>query len=175
MSDEHPSSPERAAASPARRGFLVGLGLAALGGLALLASLAGFTVPDLVRRRTWRKWTRLGPVDDFPERRTRMARFRNPFTVAWDGETAEIPCWVRRIEGDRFQVFSIHCTHLGCPVRWFSESGLFMCPCHGGIFYEDGRRAAGPPPRDLYQYEWRVRDGTLWIRAGHVPTLTRPT
>ena len=36
--------------------------------------------------------------------------------------TAEIPCWVRRLTGEKFQVFAINCAHLGCPVRWFEES-----------------------------------------------------
>ena len=31
-----------------------------------------------------------------------------------------------------------------------------MCPCHGGVFYSDGTRASGPPPRRLYEYEYKV-------------------
>jgi Rieske Fe-S protein len=81
---------------------------------------------------------------------------------------------VRRLDGERFQVFAINCTHLGCPVRWFQESGLFMCPCHGGVFYQDGRHASGPPPRPLYQYEHRIRDGKLEVRGGQIPTLSEP-
>ena len=46
---------------------------------------------------------------------------------------------------DQFQVFAINCAHLGCPVRWFPQSQLFMCPCHGGVYYADGSRASGPP------------------------------
>jgi quinol---cytochrome c reductase iron-sulfur subunit, bacillus type len=59
-------------------------------------------------------------------------------------------------------------------VRWFEESGLFMCPCHGGVFYADGRHASGPPPRPLYRYETKVEAGRLWIRAGELPTLGQP-
>jgi menaquinol-cytochrome c reductase iron-sulfur subunit len=81
---------------------------------------------------------------------------------------------VRRIEGERFQVFAINCAHLGCPVRWFAQSRLFLCPCHGGAYYEDGSRASGPPPRGLFEYEYRVRDGALWVRGGQLPTLSRP-
>ena len=81
------------------------------------------------------------------------------YTRPWDGATADIPCWVRRIEGEKFQIFAINCTHLGCPVRWFQESHLFMCPCHGGAFYEDGSHASGPPPRGLYEYEYKIEHG----------------
>jgi Rieske Fe-S protein len=116
----------------------------------------------------------LGPVTTFPENRTRLASYTNPFTVPWDAKTADIPCWVRRLQGEHFQVFAINCTHLGCPVRWFQESGLFMCPCHGGVFYEDGRHASGPPPRPLYRYEHRIKDGRLEVRGGQIPTLSEP-
>jgi Rieske Fe-S protein len=46
-----------------------------------------------------------------------------------------------------------------------------MCPCHGGVYYEDGERASGPPPRGLYQCESRVVDGQLEIQAPFLPTL----
>ena len=51
------------------------------------------------------------------------------------------------------------------PVRWFAESRLFMCPCHGGVYYEDGSVASGPPPEGLYQYAYRVTKNTLIRRA----------
>jgi menaquinol-cytochrome c reductase iron-sulfur subunit len=77
---------------------------------------------------------------------------------------------VRHIAGDQFQVFAVNCAHLGCPVRWFQQSGLFMCPCHGGAYYQDGSRASGPPERGLFEYPTRVRDGILTIQAGELPT-----
>jgi Rieske Fe-S protein len=49
-----------------------------------------------------------------------------------------------------------------------------MCPCHGGVFYSDGRHASGPPPRPLYQYKYKVEAGKLWIYAGELPTLGEP-
>ena len=79
-------------------------------------------------------------------------------------------CWVRRIEGDSFQVFAVNCMHLGCPVRWFPQSGLFMCPCHGGAYYRDGGRASGPPERGLFVYPSKVKDGILSIQTGELPT-----
>ena len=127
-----------------------------------------------VRRLAELAWIPLGPVIQFPENQTRLATYRNPFVQAWDGETANVPCWVRRLAGDTFQVFAINCAHLGCPVRWFPESGLFMCPCHGGVYYADGSRASGPPPRGLFQYIHKVEGGQLWVRGGELPTLAEP-
>jgi hypothetical protein len=78
---------------------------------------------------------------------------------------------VRHAAQNEFTVFAINCAHLGCPVRWFSESQLFMCPCHGGVYYADGSRASGPPERGLFTYELKVQGGKLLIDAGQMPTL----
>jgi Rieske Fe-S protein len=164
-----------AASPPTRRAFLLRLGIAlnvlaaALVGLPVLGYLLG-----PLRRRAAQAWIRLGPIQSFPEGETRLATYTNPFRVPWDGPTAKIPCWVRRINGEQFQVFAINCTHLGCPVRWFSQSRLFMCPCHGGVYYEDGKRASGPPPHGLFEYDYEIRDGQLWVRGGRIPTLSEP-
>jgi menaquinol-cytochrome c reductase iron-sulfur subunit len=115
-------------------------------------------------------WLSLGPVAGFPIGETRLASFRNPVVRPSDGVTANIACWVRRIEAQAFQVFAINCAHLGCPVRWFPQSNLFMCPCHGGAYYVDGSRASGPPERGLFEYHYRVEGGELWIQAEELPT-----
>jgi len=101
------------------------------------------------RANAYLDWVSLGRVSEFPEGETRLATFRNPIVMPADGKTVDTACWVRRIEGEQFQVFAINCAHLGCPVRWFPQSGLFMCPCHGGAYYRDGSRASGPPERGL--------------------------
>ncbi len=164
-----------APAGTSRRSFLFSFGLVlnAIAAALFAIPVIGYVMSPM-RRFTWLAWISLGPVTNFPENHTRLATYQNPFVRPWDGETTKIPCWVRRITGDSFQVFAINCTHLGCPVRWFQEAGLFMCPCHGGAFYTDGRRASGPPPRDLYQYEYKVEHGELLVRAGQLPTLGQP-
>jgi len=115
-------------------------------------------------------WISLGPVDKYPIGETRLATFKNPVVNPSDGKTAEIPCWVRRVSEKSFQVFAINCAHLGCPVRWFKESNLFLCPCHGGAYYADGSRASGPPERGLFEYTYRIERKELWIQAQEMPT-----
>ena len=158
-----------------RRNFLVTLGMAlnAVAAALLAVPIIGYLGGALRRRKADQAWIRLGALDDFPVGQTRLATYTNPFTTPWDGETAEIPCWVRRVASDRFQVFAINCTHLGCPVRWFPESGLFMCPCHGGVYYEDGQHASGPPPRRLYEYEYKLDGDQLLVKGGQLPTLAQ--
>ncbi len=167
-----PCSCEGAPKKASRRDFLLmlGFGLNAVAGAAIGIPLAGYVLSSFFKTNIL-DWVPLGAVDSFPEGKTRFAHYRNPTYREWDGQTADIPCWVRRITGNDFQVFAINCTHLGCPVRWFEESKLFMCPCHGGAFYEDGGHAAGPPPRGLYTYEVKVDNGQLYIKAGDLPNL----
>ncbi|MGA2651474.1 MAG: Rieske 2Fe-2S domain-containing protein [Terracidiphilus sp.] len=161
-------------AAHSRRAFLFKLSLLANGavGAVLAVPIVGYLLgPALRKKSSDESWVGLGSVSGFPEGETRLATFRNPVTTAWDGQTGDIPCWVRRISGRTFQVFAINCAHLGCPVRWFSESKLFLCPCHGGAYYEDGSRASGPPERGLFEYEHRIVGDALEISAGKMPTL----
>jgi nitrite reductase/ring-hydroxylating ferredoxin subunit len=153
-------------------------------GLTVIVGLlaAGFLVVPLVlyfmgpiRKRT-APWVSLGPISRFPRGETLFTKFVNPLGQGWDGVTGHNAVYVRYLgkdgEGkDSFLVFSVNCAHLGCPVTWFPQSGLFMCPCHGGVYYENGERASGPPPRGLYHCVWQVEDGELKIQAPHYPTL----
>jgi menaquinol-cytochrome c reductase iron-sulfur subunit len=159
-----------------RRSFLFRLGFLLNGIAAVLVAVPviGYLFSSFRSKEQFQSWIALGPVTGFPENQTRLATYRNPYTRPWDGTTADIPCWVRRIEGEKFQIFAINCTHLGCPVRWFQESRLFLCPCHGGAFYEDGSHASGPPPRALYEYKYKIENGQLWVEGGQLPTLSQP-
>jgi Rieske Fe-S protein len=159
-----------------RRQFFVKLGVLLNGAAAIVLAtpIIGYLLGPMVRGDggRYRKWIALGELDEFPEGQTRLAKYKNPISNAWDGETDDLPCWVRRLQGNEFQVFAINCAHLGCPVRWFPQSGLFMCPCHGGVYYQDGSRASGPPERGLFQYPYKVENGRLMIEAGQLPTLS---
>jgi menaquinol-cytochrome c reductase iron-sulfur subunit len=157
-----------------RRGFFTKMGMLFNGlvAAALAVPMARFFLSSITRGRAngYLSWVPLGRVSDFPEGETRLATFRNPYVMPADGKTVDTACWVRRIAGDQFQVFAINCAHLGCPVRWFSQSGLFMCPCHGGAYYRDGSRASGPPERGLFEYPHKVENGLINIQAGELPT-----
>jgi menaquinol-cytochrome c reductase iron-sulfur subunit len=122
------------------------------------------------REQGLQSWLSLGELNQFPAGQTRFASYRNPIVNSWDGKTGDIACWVRNVDGKTFQVFAINCAHLGCPVRWFPQSNLFMCPCHGGVYYQDGSRASGPPERGLFEYDYKIEEGKLFIKAGEMPT-----
>jgi len=161
--------------SQGRRTFLQWL-TAGLGAIA--AALVGVPFIGFLFRtpKSPVEWVNLGPVKKFPLGETRMVTFDNPLRQPWDGITAETGVYVR-YEGagadqkDKFLVLAVNCAHLGCPVSWFPQSGLFMCPCHGGVYYGNGERASGPPPRGLFHCVWRIQKGSLEIQAPHYPTL----
>jgi Rieske Fe-S protein len=168
---------------PERRTFLqrawlwTTVGVGGLAAAALGVPLVGFVFGAL--RKKPEEWVNLGPVSTFPRDETRPVTFENKIRQRWDGQIARTEAFVR-FEGPdednnpRFRVLAVNCAHLGCPVSWFAQSGLFMCPCHGGVYHASGERASGPPPRGLYQYDWEVRKGNLYVRAPHYPTLQDP-
>jgi Rieske Fe-S protein len=157
-----------------RRWLLLKIGALfnAVVGVAVAVPVFKYLLSPVQPDGAYKSWISLGSVDTFPVGETRLAKFTNPVSREWDGETDRVACWVRRISQQEFQVFAINCAHLGCPVRWFPQSQLFMCPCHGGAYYADGSRASGPPERGLFTYDARIVDGELHIDAGQMPTLS---
>jgi menaquinol-cytochrome c reductase iron-sulfur subunit len=158
------------AAELSRRKFLSRLSLAAggIGALILAVPMAGFILaPFFVR--TKEVWRSVGKVDSFKIGETTAVKYEDASPLPWAGVTARSAAWLRRVDADNFIAFSINCTHLGCPVRWLAGANLFMCPCHGGVYYQDGTVAAGPPPLPLPRYPVRVKDGEVQIQTAPIP------
>lgn len=153
-----------------RRAFLEVVGLAAGALAAALAAVPviGFVLgPMFGPRRT--AWRTLGSVADFPVGQTVSVHFAAVSEESWAGVSARTAAWLRHEAGDRFVAFSVNCTHLGCPVRWEPGANLFMCPCHGGVYYANGDVAGGPPPGPLHRYPVRLRDGQVEVLAEPIP------
>ncbi len=158
-----------------RREFLsrVTIGLSGLIAAIVGVPIVGFLLAPLFRPIQG-GFVDIGATGDFPLGETKLVRFRDPSPLPWAGQLAETALWVRRRQADgpeMFQVFSVHCTHLGCPVNWRPQAGLFLCPCHGGVYYADGRVAGGPPPRPLFERTWRVMGGRLEVKPEPLPTV----
>ena len=158
--NDHQATPDHPAAN--RRRFLtrlslilgsVGAAFVAIPGIGFLLGL----------RKPPRVWRTVGKLDDFKIGSTVKVSFEDTSPLPWSGVTAQTAAWLRRADDRQFIAFSITCTHLGCPVRWLADADLFMCPCHGGVFYGDGRVASGPPPIPLNQYPVRVYEGQVQI------------
>jgi len=167
----------RCQASPAelsRRRFLARLSLAAggVGALIVMLPVASFILAPFFKR-TQEIWRSVGKVESFTIGETTAVKYEDPSPLPWAGVTAHSGAWLRRVNADTFIAFSINCTHLGCPVRWLPKANLFMCPCHGGVYYEDGTVAAGPPPLPLRRYPVRVTNGDVEIQTAPIPIIKK--
>lgn len=158
--------------SPSRRRFLqrLSIGLGSIAAALVAVPSLGFL---LGLRRPVQVWRDVGGLDQFEPGSTTLVSFLDPSPLPWAGVTARTAAWLRRGKDDvSFIAFSIDCTHLGCPVRWLPSADLFMCPCHGGVYYSDGRVASGPPPRPLPRYQVRVQNGRVQILSSPLPLTT---
>ncbi len=129
--------------------------------------VAGAFLGPLFRKPT-REWRTVGKVGDFKVGTTTEVRFLDASPLPWAGPAGKTASWLRRESESEFIAFSVDCTHLGCPVRWLPDASLFMCPCHGGVYYEDGTVAGGPPPKPLPRYLVRVRDGMVEVKTSEL-------
>jgi menaquinol-cytochrome c reductase iron-sulfur subunit len=156
-----------------RRRFLEKLSIA-LGSLCAAVvglPLIGFVIAPLFRKAP-ELWVTLGKVGDFQIGKTASVTVLDSSPLPWAGITAKNAVWLRRESDTSFIAFSANCTHLGCPVRWMESAELFLCPCHGGVYYKDGNVAAGPPPRPLFRYDVRVENGEVKMKSVVVPIST---
>ena len=160
---------EHSAAAPddatiTRRRFLTRLsvGLGGLGAALVGVPFVGFLLAPLLRQVP-EEWQKIGPIGDFTIGEAQLITLNDPSPLPWAGVAARTAAWLRRDSEQEFVAFAVNCTHLGCPVRWLQDASLFMCPCHGGVFYNDGSPAAGPPQRPLTRYGVRVRDGQVEV------------
>jgi len=156
-----------------RRQFFVRLGivLSSVAGALVAIPIIG-SILEPIFRKPPPEWRPVGLAEGFTQGETVLVKFIDSSPLPWAGVTAETAAWLRRAGQSDFIAFSVNCAHLGCPVRWIAGAKLFMCPCHGGVYYEDGSVAAGPPPRGLYQYPVRINNGQVEILTSPIPVTT---
>lgn len=154
-----------------RRRFLsrMSLLLSAAAGAVVSIPILGYLLSPLIRPAP-QQWIDVGAADQFALGKTVEVKLEDPSTLPWSGATATTAAWVRRTGQAEFIAFSVNCTHLGCPVNWQADAEIFLCPCHGGVYYSDGTVAGGPPPRPLFRYDTRVgANGHLMVRTRPLP------
>jgi menaquinol-cytochrome c reductase iron-sulfur subunit len=167
---------ETKSASPERRSFLIGLlaaGSAAVGAL-LAVPLLRFTLHPVLARTTEKSWSIVGDVDEFqnldePLKKLVTIEQRD----GWRKTLIEKPVYVGKDAGGKLIVLSAVCPHLGCTVPWLDKEKKFICPCHLGMFSQDGRLLSGPPPRDLDRLETKIEEGVLKTQYQFFRQLTR--
>jgi menaquinol-cytochrome c reductase iron-sulfur subunit len=153
-----------------RRSFF---GLLVTGGSVIVAAIVG--IPALIsglspalqgrRRDVWRP---VGRLEDFPRGEVQPA-YLSVDRAGWPRSFRQQAVFVWRRSEANLVVFSRSCTDLGCPLDYDPGSTCFFCPCHGGIFAQDGERLAGPPNGPMFRYSHRVRDGVVEIDVSSIP------
>jgi len=150
-----------------RRQFLkrvtygLGAATAAVVGGVLAAAAVG---PAL--RKTPAQWVRAGRLADFNPGKITTVQIRYPVKDGFYQSEKVMPLMISRTrETDEVAVYSSRCTHLGCTVHWDANKQLFLCACHGGAFNPDGSVNAGPPPRPLDRYAFKVHNESLFVEV----------
>jgi menaquinol-cytochrome c reductase iron-sulfur subunit len=163
-------NPETEPSEETRRNFFmkIGLSIGAVAAAAVAIPVFSALLAPLLEHEE-EDWRKVGLLNDFQIGTVRLVTFSNPDPKAYAGVTANSAAWLRRNSSDDFVAFAVNCSHLGCPVRWEENAQLFMCPCHGGVYYRDGSVASGPPPRPLSQYKVRIYNGEVQIKTGPIP------
>ncbi|MDQ2810248.1 MAG: Rieske (2Fe-2S) protein [Chloroflexota bacterium] len=153
-----------------RRRFLSWLsGLLGLAGTGVIAvPFVGFLLAPLLQQDQ-QVWRAVGSMEQFKVGETVEVRFLDPSPLPYAGVSAKTAAWLRRDSASAFRAFAVNCTHLGCPVQWVPDGKLFLCPCHGGVYYDDGSVAAGPPPHALFEYQVRVNGDQVEILTHAIP------
>lgn len=176
-----PEAPDPGATGLSRRSFVIAL-MSALAAIAAaivaLPTTAFITAPGwlsvLPRRLLGEtvspalrsdEWTSAGSLDDFDIGVPAYLTVERPIVDGWVKRTEPVGVYVLRETDAKAVVIDPHCTHLGCPVKFASGAGGFLCPCHGGAFDEQGYPTAGPPPRRLDIYETKVEDAEVLFRV----------
>jgi menaquinol-cytochrome c reductase iron-sulfur subunit len=148
-----------------RRDFLnrAILGLSGLAAAIVGVPIVAYLFSPLIHPK--HEWQPVGPIEQFEVGATTQVTIQDPSPLPWAGQTALTAAWLRRNSQNDFTCFAVNCTHLGCPVNWLQDAQLFLCPCHGGVYYADGTVAGGPPPKPLWHLQTRLNNGQVEVRT----------
>jgi succinate dehydrogenase / fumarate reductase iron-sulfur subunit len=160
-----PAEPELS--SPDRRTFLrqLGTGIVGAGTVAALGSVAAGVVIGPTLGESGKQWVKVADLDSIRIGDVTTVLMRYELKNAMYSEQVSTPVLVSRSENE-IVCFKANCPHLGCIVRWEQQSGRFRCACHGGNFDRDGAVLAGPPPRPLQRYTFKVESGAIFVEVG---------
>ena len=141
-------------------------------GAAITIPLVGNILSPIFERRLGKVWQSVAPIDSFTVGEVSKAVVTVSDDQAGMSVIDDKGVFVWRQTDDEVVVFSRNCTDLSCPVTWDEGSRWFYCPCHGGVFNEEGQPVAGPPSRPLYRYDVRIRDNMVQIDLNSLPPMT---
>ena len=148
------------AAPLVRRNFLLGGFVASLAGAygAFAAFALQFIFPERVERPPIRIF--LGFTHEMDEGESRVVTMPSGDQMLLSNTGRRDPA-----SGGTFAAYSSRCPHLGCKVHWDAGEGVFLCPCHQGVFRPDGVATGGPPAQagqSLTPYQLEIKGKSIY-------------
>ncbi len=135
--------------------------------LAVAAPAATYFLAPAFKKRE-QSWVDLGDTSLIPVGTAVKVEYITRRRDGWLTVEGRSSAWVLTKDGKAFIAYDPHCTHLGCPYRWNQDTKQFLCPCHNGVFNEEGQVVSGPPPRPLDRLPVKVEDGRLFVEPKSV-------
>lgn len=137
-------------------------GSCAIGAATAVPALAFVAAPvsGKAGKGVWVKTLKLEQLaDGQPKRVAIVDDRRDAWTLERNVELGSV--WLVK-KGSDVHAYSAVCPHLGCSVNATAD-GAFACPCHTSAFDGQGKRTAGPSPRDLDTLATKVEDGVVSV------------
>ena len=159
------SRPESLPAPTIRRrrlmGWLVGIINAGVIG-AVVAPTIGFAAGPLFQKKPKGQWLPILNDAELQEGETRAVVYQAEVEDGYILSKQRGSVYLHRKNG-AVEAFDPTCPHLGCHVQFQPGRGEYVCPCHGGVFDQEGNHVSGPPPKGLTHIATRVEDGKILI------------
>lgn len=143
--------------------------IAGIGGfitIGMAIPAVAYVIGPALQKNEQEQLIRLGPVSKVELGEPTLFKISVQRNTGWISNDEEISVYVYTENGRDFIALSNVCTHLGCRVRWITDQSEFFCPCHNGVFDNNGNVVSGPPPRPLDRYEVSVENDQLLIKVG---------
>lgn len=159
MTDDQPE--DRSAAGSSRRAAIVGVGGAGL--MTVLAACAGSgqTSAGIGSSGSRASAPAAGGTGTPPATRAGTVLARTTDIPKEGGKVfPDQKVVVVQPSAGEFRAFSAVCTHQGCTVSDVS-SGMINCPCHGSMFWLDGKVMGGPATKPLPEVAIKVDGDTI--------------
>lgn len=132
-------------------------------GAGAIGLVVGF-LSNALGRKPIRTWLRIGPAEDLDPESFRRHVVHVEHQHAWIRERTPLSIFIKDRYPEQPLALLSTCSHLGCSVNWDRQGGRFRCPCHGGVYDQEGRVLEGPPPRPLTRLEVKIEDDICFVR-----------
>ncbi|MGD2162766.1 MAG: ubiquinol-cytochrome c reductase iron-sulfur subunit [Anaerolineales bacterium] len=139
--------------------------IGALLGAGFIIPAVAYVVGPALQEQESAEWIPLGSPGKIELGTPTLFKARVERQTGWIVNQEEISVYVLTQDGREFIAMSNICTHLGCRVRWIEDRDQFFCPCHNGIFDEQGSVVSGPAPKPLDRFEVKVEEEQLYLRG----------